>query len=33
MSVRQGMRSDSAFATRNDHKVEQLRMPPLSVEA
>ncbi|UHQ19050.1 replicative DNA helicase [Lysobacter sp. KIS68-7] len=33
MSVRQGMRSDSAFATRNDHKVEQLRVPPQSVEA
>jgi len=33
MSVRQGMRSDTAFATRNDHRVEQLRVPPQSVEA
>ncbi len=33
MSVRQGMRSDAAFATRNDHRVEQLRVPPQSVEA
>ena len=32
MSVRQGLRSDS-FATRNDHRVEQLRVPPQSVEA
>ena len=33
MSVRQGLRSDSTFATRNDHRVEQLRVPPQSVEA
>jgi replicative DNA helicase len=33
MSVRQGLRSDAAFATRNDHRVEQLRIPPQSVEA
>ncbi|MUV14947.1 replicative DNA helicase [Noviluteimonas gilva] len=30
MSVRQG---NAAFATRNDHRVEQLRVPPQSVEA
>jgi replicative DNA helicase len=33
MSVRTGLRSDTAFATRNDHRVEQLRIPPQSVEA
>ncbi|MCC8363387.1 replicative DNA helicase [Lysobacter sp. A6] len=33
MSVRQGLRSDAAFATRNDHRIEQLRVPPQSVEA
>ncbi|KGQ20282.1 Replicative DNA helicase [Lysobacter dokdonensis DS-58] len=32
MSGRNGLR-DAAFATRNDHKVEQLRVPPQSVEA
>jgi len=33
MSVRQGLRSDAAFATRNDDRVERLRIPPQSVEA
>jgi replicative DNA helicase len=33
MSVRQGLRSDAAFATRSEHRVEQLRVPPQSVEA
>jgi hypothetical protein len=37
MSVRQGLRSDHAFATRTDgradHRVEQLRIPPQSIEA
>ncbi|BCT93961.1 replicative DNA helicase [Lysobacter helvus] len=33
MSVRQGLRSDAAFSTRNDDRVERLRIPPQSVEA
>ena len=33
MSVRQGLRTDAAFATRSEHRVEQLRVPPQSVEA
>ncbi len=33
MSVRSGMRSDASFHTRNEQRIEQLRVPPQSVEA
>ena len=33
MSARQGMRPDPAFQTRRDQRIEQLRIPPQSVEA
>jgi replicative DNA helicase len=33
MSARQGMRPDAAFQTRRDQRVEQLRVPPQSIEA
>jgi len=33
MSARQGLRADQAFQSRADHRIEQLRVPPQSVEA
>ncbi|WP_240126275.1 replicative DNA helicase [Thermomonas alba] len=33
MSGRSGLRTDASFQTRNEHKVEQLRVPPQSIEA
>ncbi|MFC5569165.1 replicative DNA helicase [Lysobacter yangpyeongensis] len=33
MSARQGMRPDPAFQTRRDQRIEQLRVPPQSIEA
>src|SRR5688500_14264207 len=33
MSSRQGARPDPAFQTRRDQRIEQLRVPPQSVEA
>ena len=33
MNARPGMRQDASFQTRNEHRVEQLRVPPQSVEA
>jgi replicative DNA helicase len=33
MSARQGMRPDPAFQTRRDQRIEQLRIPPQSIEA
>ncbi len=33
MSARQGFRADAPFPPRGDHRVEQLRLPPQSVEA
>ncbi|HEY1070599.1 MAG TPA: DnaB-like helicase C-terminal domain-containing protein, partial [Thermomonas sp.] len=33
MSARPGARQESSFQTRNDHRVEQLRVPPQSIEA
>ncbi len=33
MSARQGLRADPAFQSRADHRIEQLRVPPQSVEA
>ena len=33
MSARSGIRSDASFQTRNEHRVEQLRVPPQSIEA
>ena len=33
MSARPGMRGDASFQTRNDNRIEQLRVPPQSVEA
>ncbi|HEY0310634.1 MAG TPA: replicative DNA helicase [Luteimonas sp.] len=33
MSARQGFRADAPFPPRGDHRVEQLRVPPQSIEA
>jgi len=33
MSVKQGFRPDSSFQTRNEQRIEQLRVPPQSVDA
>ena len=33
MSARQGLRADQAFQSRADHRIEQLRVPPQSIEA
>ena len=33
MSARQGLRAEQAFQSRADHRIEQLRVPPQSIEA
>jgi len=33
MSIRSGARPDASFQTRNEHRIEQLRVPPQSIEA